>query len=264
MANLALYSCVFVFGLIAGSFMNVCIYRIPRGMSVASPRSHCPACGTPLKAYEMIPLAGYALLRGRCSSCGAAIPFRYPLVELASGALCAVLFWKFGASFRFACYAALCMIYTAVFFIDLEWMRIPNVLVVYALIPACALWVEYLFFLTPPERFRSVYNSINGSGPLLGLIPCAAFLLIYAVSAIAGKGKSAIGMGDIKLLIPTGLALGFRQCLLAVFISVILGGLTGAVLLISHKKNKKDPIPFGPFIVVGAIAAIIVPSAVFF
>lgn len=263
MAEYARYACVFLFGIIAGSFVNVCVYRIPRDISIVRPRSRCPSCGAAIKPRELIPIVSFIFLRGKCSSCRAAISARYPIIEIICGILSAALLNRFGLSFRFACYAILCLILTAVFFIDLEWMRIPNALVISALIPACAAWAEFMFFLTPPERFRSVYASVNGAAPLLGLIPCAAFLLIYTVSLLAGKSGNAIGLGDVKLLIPTGLALGLRQIALAVFISIIMGGVAGAALLITRVKNRKDPIPFGPFIVVGVIAAIFMQTTLF-
>ena len=253
------YICVFAFGAAAGSFIDVCVYRIPRNISIIRPRSYCPACGKTLTARELIPLVSYIILRGKCASCDAPIHLRHTLSELICGFIWIALLWKFSFSFQFVCYAALCSIFIAIFFIDLYWMRIPNILVVCAIAPAFALCVRYVFFLSPPERFRSAYNSINGAEPLLGMIPCALFLIIYIVSALTRGGEGAVGMGDIKLLIPMGAALGLRQNLLAVFIAIMLGGLTGVALIISGKKSRKDPIPFGPFLVAGAVAAIIIP-----
>ena len=258
------YIFVFITGTVVGSFVNVCAYRIPRGISVIKPRSSCPSCGAALKARELIPVVSYIFLRGRCAACHARISILYPTTELACGALWAALFWKLGLTFQFAVYAPLCSIFLAVLLVDLKWMRIPNALVLCALVPACAAIANYSLIYTGPERFRSVYNSANAVEPLLGLIPGALFLLIYAVTAAFGGGRGAIGMGDIKLLIPIGLALGLRQCLFAAFIAVILGGLVGAALLITRVKSRKDPIPFGPFLVIGAIAAIFLPVSILF
>lgn len=259
MAALFPYIVTYILGAITGSFLNVCIYRLPRGISIVKPRSACPACSAQIKARELIPLVSYLFLRGRCSSCGAKIPVRYPLVEFLCGALWIAAFWKFALSFQFVFYALIISILLAVFFIDLEWMRIPNKLVLSALIPAAALSVRYAFFLSAPERFRSAYGGIDAAAPLLGLIPAAFFLLIYAVTSAFGKGRGSIGMGDIKLLIPAGLALGLRQCALAVFVAVMLGGATGVLLLATGRKTRKDPIPFGPFLTAGIIFAIFVP-----
>ena len=259
MASIILCICAFVFGAIIGSFINVCVYRIPRGISVVKPRSFCPACGASLIFIDMIPLASYIIKLGKCSSCGTRISVRYLMIEFLCGALWAAHFWVFGFSFQFVCYAALCSILLAIFFIDIEWMRIPNILVICAMLPALAALARYSLFLSPPERFRSIYGSIGGADPLLGLLPCAAFIIIYIVTALLRGGQGGVGIGDIKLLAPIGLALGLRQSLLAAFISVMLGGLTGLVLIASGIKTRKDPIPFGPFIVVGAVVAVFIP-----
>jgi len=207
----------------------------------------------------LIPLLSFIILRGKCASCHKRIPARYPAVEAVCGALWAAMYWRFAVSFQFICYALLGTILIAVFFIDLEWMRIPNRLVLCAIVPSAAAALRYAFILAPPERFRSLYNGVHAAEPLLGLIPCAFFLLIYIITSAAGGGKSAVGMGDVKLLLPAGLALGLRLCAFAVFIAVILGGVTGAALILTKRKTKKDPIPFGPFLVFGVLAAVIFP-----
>ena len=258
MTDIVIYSAVFAFGAAAGSFVNVCIYRIPRGVSVVRPRSACPACGAALGPAELAPIFSFIFLRGRCASCKGRISARYPLVEAACGAMWAAMFWKYSFSPYFICYAALCSILLAVFFIDYDTFRIPNPLVLAAVPPALAAAVVFSFFSTGPERFRSVYGSAGMAAPLLGLVPCAFFLLIYIISSVLGGGKAAIGLGDVKLLVPAGLALGLRQSLFAAFIAVTLGGLTGIALLATGRKKRKDPIPFGPFLVAGIIAALII------
>ena len=252
------YATAFVFGAVVGSFINVCIYRIPRGISLASPRSTCTACGASLGPAELVPLVSYFALRGRCAKCRARISPRYPIVEFLCGALWAALFWRFSFTYEFICYAIFCSVLLAVIFIDADTMRIPNSLVIAATFPALAAALRYSFFIGPPERFRSAYNGVNRAAPLLGLAPCAFFIAVYALTSIASKGKPAIGMGDIKLLIPAGLALGLRQSLLAAFVAVTLGGITGVALLAARVKKRKDPIPFGPFLVIGAYVALFV------
>ena len=266
------YILTFVFGSIIGSFLNVCVYRMPRGLSVVAPRSACPSCGARLGAAELIPIASYILLRGKCSHCRSRIPPRYPLIEFLCGALWAALLYRFGKAarpsgslplefppFEFICYAALCSVLLAVFFIDVEWLRIPNALTAASMVPASAALVRYVFLLDPPGRFRSAYASVNPAAPFLGLAPCAFFIAVYLITAVFSKGGgAAIGMGDIKLLIPVGLALGLWQCLFAIFAAVTLGGVAGIVLIASGVKKRKDPIPFGPFIVAGFIAALFI------
>jgi len=211
----------------------------------------------------LIPIISWFFLLGKCSSCRARISPRYPLTEFLNGAIWAALFWRIPFSFELVSYAALCSVLLAVFFIDLDYMRIPNALVLCAMVPALALSVRYAFFLSGPGRFRSVYNSVDAAAPLLGLAPSAFFLAVYMVTSAFSRGKNAIGMGDIKLLIPAGFALGLRQCAFAAFIGILLGGAVGAVLLITGIKKRKDPIPFGPFLVTGVIAAIFIPASIF-
>ena len=249
----------FMFGLAVGSFLNVCIYRIPRGMSVAKPRSACPLCGAGLKAHELIPLISYAALRGKCSACSGRINIRYLIVETLCGALWVILLHRFHFSFEYICYAVLCSILLAVFFIDMEWMRIPNVLTIAACAPAIAVGAKYALFSADPERFRSAYQSINPAEPLLGLLPALFFFAVFAISSAVGGGKSAVGMGDVKILLPAGFALGLRQGAFAAFTAVALGGLAGVILLAAGIKKIKDPIPFGPFIVIGVYAALLFP-----
>jgi leader peptidase (prepilin peptidase)/N-methyltransferase len=248
-----------VFGAVIGSFLNVCVYRIPRDMSIVSPRSHCPACGTVLKASELVPLVSYAALRGRCGTCRERIPLRDPLVEALCGALWAFLFLRYGFSFSFFCDAVFFSILLAVFFIDVEWLRIPNPLVLCAMLPAAAAFGRHAL-ASPLLRLRGGYQSAHPLAPLLGLIPGAAlFLLIYLCALLIYRNNRVIGMGDIKLMIPVGLRLGLWQCLLAVFLAVSLGALTGIVLILAGKKKRRDPIQFGPFIVIGAFAAPLLP-----
>jgi leader peptidase (prepilin peptidase)/N-methyltransferase len=244
---------LFVFGLLIGSFLNVCVYRIPRGLSVVAPRSFCPACARPLDVLSLIPLAGYFLRGGRCRYCRAKISPRYPAVELLSGVLWAGLWHFFGLSVLFWCYGALFSVLLAVFFIDAEWLIIPNGLVLAAMLPAAVLVLRHLF------RPVWIYGSAHPLAPFLGLIPGTVFfLVVYIAARVVYKSDRAIGMGDVKLFIPIGLSLGFRVCLLAVVLSVCLGGLTGIVLMLTRKKSRKDAIPMGPFIVIGAAAALLI------
>jgi leader peptidase (prepilin peptidase)/N-methyltransferase len=151
----------------------------------------------------------------------------------------------------------------AVFFIDAEWYIIPNTLVLAAMVPAAAACARHaIAAISAGSRgaydMFSPYAGESALAPLLGLVPGAAFFLaVYAVAAICFRNARAVGMGDIKLYIPVGLILGIRLCLAAVFISVVSGGLCGAALILLGKKTRKDSIPLGPFIVVGALAALI-------
>ncbi|MDR1439597.1 MAG: prepilin peptidase [Clostridiales bacterium] len=294
------YFASFVFGIFIGSFLNVCIYRVPRGMSVALPRSFCPLCSAPLAPAHLVPLASYAALRGRCAFCGGRISARYPAVELLCGLLWAGMFRMFSLSFELFCYGAFFSILLAIVFIDAEWYVIPNPLVLAAMLPAVAAFARHVAAvsgLAPglggaagyggaaggaglgisnaagvagapaggglvarsagAYALASPYGSASPMAPLLGLIPGAAFFLaIYIIALLFFKSDRAIGMGDVKLFIPVGLILGLRLCLIAVFASVFLGGLCGGALILVGRKTKKDSIPLGPFIAIGALAAL--------
>ena len=244
----------FLCGTMIGSFLNVCIYRIPLGISIVFPRSRCPKCSHTLSLPELLPLIGFFLYRGHCRYCQDAVSPRYPLVELLSGFLWALLFYRFQVSFSFLCYAAFFSILLIVAFIDMQFYIIPNVLVLAALVPAAIAVVAHQFWPL------ALYHDPRPLSPLLGLIPGSLFFLaIHLLSALFRRGGQSIGMGDIKLFIPIGLILGFWQCVLAVFLAVLSGGLIGSLLLLLKKKKRKDRIPFGPFIVFGSLIALLIP-----
>ena len=244
-------------GCVVGSFLNVCIYRIPIKLSLRHPRSHCPSCKHPLGVMDLIPLISYITHFGKCKYCACKIPFHYPIVELLTGALWSFLFSIYCLSFPFFCYAIFFSIMIVVFFIDLKLMLIPNVLVLSLLIPAGA--VVFYHFFSPLE----IYGSSSPLAPLKGLMPGALFFLtIYIVAWVVYKNDRVIGMGDIKLYIPVGLILGLKQCIFSVFITILTGGICSIFLLLLGKKKRKDAIPLGPFIVIGSFISLIIPADV--
>lgn len=239
-----IYSTVLIFGLIIGSFLNVCIYRIPLGESIVAPPSHCPNCGTRLKPLDLIPLVSYLISRARCGYCGLKISPRYFLVELITGIVTIALFVKYGLTVDFAAFLFLTYILIAVFFIDLDHLIIPDELVIVGIIGGGILFVYSLFL--PFQIYADAY----WWNPLLGLVSGSGFL--FCVTLIGGalyKSDDVMGMGDVKLFVPIGLFLGWRMTLLALFISVILGGMSSLILILLGKANRKSMIPFGPFIV---------------
>jgi leader peptidase (prepilin peptidase)/N-methyltransferase len=243
---------VFLFGLIIGSFVNVLIYRFPRGESVARGRSHCVNCGEILGVSELVPILSYILLKGRCKHCGTRISIRYPVVELLCGAVFISFYLQYSLSFEFICYSAFFSLLLGISFIDIEFMIIPNRLVFYSLVIAM---IAFIYNILWP---LGIYGDQNPLTPLLGLIPGAVFFfLVFLVSKALFKTEDSVGMGDIKLLIPIGLILGFGSCLIAVFISVVAGGVAGAGLVLTGVKKRKDPIPFGPFLVFGSYFALL-------
>jgi leader peptidase (prepilin peptidase)/N-methyltransferase len=264
-----------VIGLLIGSFLNVVIYRVPRGESLVFPGSHCTTCGKSLKWYELIPVASWVALKGRCKGCGEKISARYAIVETITAALFILTYAVYGLTLVTPLYLALIAILIAVVFIDLDHLIIPNGLVIAAMVPAVLLYALNAF--TP----LAMYDFGAWWTPLLGILPGAGVLFVIGMAAslmyrvadrrIAKKAAKeageegpvevaeteAIGFGDVKLLIPIGIVLGWKYCLLAIMIADITAGLTGIVLLALKIKKRRDEIPFGPFIVLGTIVAIL-------
>lgn len=246
------YVIIFLFGLIIGSFTNVCIYRIPLGKSVVVPPSACTGCGKRLTAPDLVPVLSYVFLRGRCRHCGAPISPRYPLIELLTAVVFTALFVKYGFTIPFIAFAFLMTILISVFFIDLDHRIIPDELVIAGIIGGVALLV-YNIFKPLPE----VFGDNRWWTPVAGFFSGSGFLLLVALlGLLIYKTDDAMGMGDVKLMAPIGLFLGWKLCLAALFISVVLAGVTGLFLILFRIKKKKDTIPFGPFIVTGTFMTI--------
>ncbi len=229
---------IFIFGIILGSFFNVCIYRIPRGKSIIYPSSHCPKCGTPLKFYDNIPVISYLFLGGRCRYCGARISPIYPLVEILTGILYVVSYLYFRASgIQFLSAVFFVSFLIIITFIDLEHMIIPDV-IVYP-----GIFAGFLFSFLKGKIF--LYDGLLGA--LIGGL--AIFLIVFL-------SRGGMGEGDIKLSAMIGSFLGVKYVIMSLIISFIVGGIVGAFLLLLKIKGRKDPIPFGPFLSIGAIISL--------
>lgn len=251
MDSMLIYFIIFIFGLIIGSFLNVCIYRIPREESIISPPSHCPNCETRLKPLDLIPLFSYLISRGTCRYCHQKISPRYFLVELLTGIISVALFFKYGLTVDFAVFLFLTYILIAVFFIDLDHQIIPNELVITGLIGGVILFVYNLYL-----PFQ-IYADHRWWNPLLGLVAGSGFLLgVSLIGLVLYKGDEVMGAGDVKLFAPIGLFLGWRMTLLALFISVVVAGMSSLLLILFGKANRKSMIPFGPFIVCGVFITV--------
>jgi len=236
----------FVLGLVVGSLINVCIYRIPEGKSIITPASQCRNCGTTLKPMDLIPVLSYILLRGRCRYCGSQFSARYPLVELLNGIVAVLLFQKYGLTVEFVSSAFLMSVLIAVFFIDIDHRIIPDGLVLTLLAGGVVLSV-YNFF--KPVSF---YGDRHWWNPLAGILSGAGVLFLIALIGMAiYKNDDAMGMGDVKIFVPIGIFLGWRLSLLALLLSMLAGGLMGLFIIASGRGNRKSTIAFGPFIVIG-------------
>lgn len=240
----------FIFGIIMGSFYNVVIYRVPEKKSIIKHRSSCGACGATLKSADLIPLFSYIFLKGKCRYCKQRISLQYPIVELITGLLFALLYLKFSFTIEFLFSAYMVSIFIIVFFIDLKHMIIPNGLVIAALIGSLTLFVVRFFYMD------SIMGDAPWYSPLLGMaVPSVFLLLVALIGYVAYKGE-AMGMGDIKICLPIGLFLGLKLSVLALFLSILIGGISGLFLIVTGLKGRKSQIPFGPFIVIGTVISL--------
>lgn len=233
-------------GLAVGSFLNVCIDRLPRRESIVTTRSHCDACGRQLSLADLVPVLGYVILRGRCRSCGAAIPRRVLVVELLSGAAFAWLLAAYGPS----TVAGLLILYTCilvvVFFIDLEHGLILNVVV----------YPSFVVALLAALVIQPYWLGPVGPVPILSAVVGAAigFVFLFIVALVSRGG---MGWGDVKFAAFMGAAVGFPLIFVALFTGIVVGGVAGAALLITGRKGRKQSIPFGPFLVAGTMATLL-------
>jgi len=231
-------SLAFVFGLVIGSFLSVCIYRIPKGDSVVSPPSHCPKCGAGIKWYDNIPVISYLLLKGRCRNCGERISPVYPIVEFLTGALTAGVFCKFGLSFDAFYYLLLVYYLIVVSFIDIKTMEVPVKLSYFALLAGLI-----LSFFTQTHSFKeAVFGASLGAGIILFVIE----------SYFVFTGKEGMGYGDANIMAVVGAFLGWKKVILTLF----LASLVGAVYGILTARRKEAALPFGPFLAVGALISL--------
>lgn len=237
-ATLWLMFVMVLVGAAVGSFLNVCIHRIPLGISVVSPASRCPQCGHPIRISDNIPLLGYWRLRGKCRDCGAKISPRYLLVELMTAFASGALFWKFGLTP--ACFAAflfLCVL-IVITFIDLDHQVIPHVLTLSG-IPVFATLAVLFMGLRVVDCF-------------LGITIGAALLYFVAVYYEAVTHREGMGGGDINLLAMLGGFLGWRSLLFILLCSSLLGALVGIAAMLKKGETLRYAIPFGPFLCAAA------------
>jgi leader peptidase (prepilin peptidase)/N-methyltransferase len=225
-------------GLAVGSFLNVVIHRVPRDESLVRPGSHCPACGNAVRRRHNVPVLGWLLLRGRCADCSAPISARYPLVEAGTAVLFTAVAARFGWSWELPAYLYLAAIAVALAAIDLDVMRLPDKIILpsYAVVP---------LLLLPA----------GGWSPALRAAAAAALLFgLYWLLALWGMGG-----GDLKLAPLLGLYLGWlgwSSVAVGAFAGFLLGGVAGAALIAARRAGRKTPVPFGPFMLAGAVLAV--------
>jgi len=239
-----LYPFAFVFGAVVGSFLNVCIYRLPKGLSIVDPPSHCFACDTPIRPIDNIPLVSYLLLRGRCHACGAAFSPRYFLVELLTGTLTTALLWHFGFTPAFFLYFVFTAALIVVTFIDIDYLIIPDAIS----LPGIGIGLAASFLIEGmPTPLESAIGIVLGGG------------ILWAVAFGYEKltGVEGMGFGDVKLLAMIGAFLGWRAVPLSLLIGSLSGSIIGITAMAILGKNRRWEIPFGPFLALGAILTLL-------
>ena len=222
----------FVFGAVVGSFLNVCIYRMPLDQSVVSPGSRCVGCGTAIRWYDNIPVISWLLLRGRCRFCQAPFSFRYPLVELITAVLSLLLFMKYGLSPSYGVMFLFCAALIVITFIDFDHQIIPDELS----LPGIVLGFLSSFFLPEPGWISSLLGAVAGWGSLA--------LIFYGYLWLTGR--EGMGGGDAKLLAMMGAFLGLQAIPFIIFASSLVGTVAGLSIMAVQRKDRHLAIPFGP------------------
>lgn len=247
MNTIVLYMIVFLFGLVVGSFLNVCIYRIPRDISIIIPSSRCPSCNNPIKPQDNIPLFSYIMLGGKCRFCKARISMRYPLVEFLNAVFYVALLWRFGFGWHTLVYFVFSSALIVIAFIDLDFRIIPDRITLSG-IPLG--FIAGSLILTDPFSRSALLGMTNS---LIGM--ASGFVGFYLI-ALAGSAilkKEAMGGGDIKMMAMVGAVMGWKAVILTTFIGSLVGSIVGVVLMVFKGKNRHAKIPFGPFLAFGAV-----------
>lgn len=261
-------------GLIVGSFLNVVIYRLPLMMerewreqarqllgqpseaepsqtpiNLISPRSHCPACQSPVAAWHNVPVLSYLLLKGRCAACGVTISPRYPLIELLTALLSATLIWKFGPTFAGLSALVLCWALIAASAIDLDHQLLPDSITQPLLWLGLALGLSGLLADMPP--FPDLQSAVLGA--------MAGYLSLWTVYKVFKwlTGKEGMGYGDFKLLAALGAWLGWQMLPLVIILSAVVGTVTGIAMIVVGRHARQAPIPFGPFLAAAGLCALL-------
>lgn len=248
-------SVVFLFGMIIGSFINVCIYRIPRDESIWHPRSHCPKCGRLIHWYDNIPILSFVLLRGRCRSCGHKISQKYPFVELLTGLSFFLLAEKYAFQISLPIYLYFTFVLITISGIDFSSRIIPDVFS-FSLIIVGLLFSPFNIQLAPSWHMRLINSAIGG---------VTGFVLLFFISYAGGKimRQEVMGGGDIKLLAGIGAILGVHKTISTLFIAALIGSAAGIFLMINKKMNRKEYMPFGPFLAAGSYINLFLPDDIF-
>ena len=236
---------IFILGLLIGSFLNVCIYRIPRGESIAYPPSHCTSCGNNIASYDLIPVISWVFLSGKCRHCSQKISIRYAMVELATALLFLLTYFQYGLTIYLMRYLILIPFLMVIAMIDYDTMEVYASTVWMAI--AVGIFLLGVNFYLGQPMATYIYGGLLGAGIITFIIMMSKLIL----------GQEGMGWGDVEICGLCGLFLGFKLTLMMMFFSFIIGGMVGVYLLRFKKRKGKSEMPFGPSIIMAAFLIII-------
>lgn len=239
MSDLTFVAAVGALGLFVGSFLNVCIYRLPLGRTVLWGRSFCPHCDRQIRAWENLPVISWLALGGRCAGCRAAISVQYPAIELVTAVIFAAGAWLYGPTLLLVARLIFACAMVVLFTIDLQYRLLPNVIT----LPGIVVGLAFSFVLPPGLR-----------DALIGTVACS--LMLFGMGELVSRvlGKEALGFGDVKMIAMMGAFLGWQMTLVALFLASFLGSVIGIGLVVLT-RNRDYQIPLGSFLAIGALAA---------
>ena len=236
-----------LFGLAVGSFLNVCIYRLPLEKSLVAPPSACTACGRRLRWFENVPVVAWIVLGGRCRTCRTAISPVYPLVEAFTGAMFAWAWWHYGFGWLLISHLLLGCALVVLFFIDLHHRILPNVITLPGII------IGFLLsFLNPPGWGSS----------LLGILLGGAIPFVIAEAYLRFRGEEGLGMGDVKMLAMIGAFLGWRLMFLTLVLASFMGSFAGLALILVRRGDMRSSMAFGTFLSIATFVSLVIGNRI--
>jgi len=240
---------IVILGLLVGSFLNVCIYRLAKNESIVYPNSHCPKCWTRLGAADLFPVISYIALGGKCRYCARPYSARYAFVELLTAYIFFAAYLVCGFNLKLAVYLYLFSVFVVITFIDFDWQIIPDQITLNGI--AAGLFLSYICWLRPDAAALSFYTPLNDS--IWGVLSGGGIL--YSISVLSGGG---MGGGDVKLAALIGAFLGWKAALLGLLLACFIGSFFGVAMIIAGYKKRKDCVAFGPYIAIGTAIVMVV------
>ena len=234
-----------VAGLLIGSFLNVCIHRMPRGESIVFPASKCPSCGKPIRAWDNVPVLSYLILGGKCRSCKTSISLRYPLVEALNATLWVLVYMRFDTGWHLPVLLAFVSSLVVITLIDLDFQIIPDSIslpwVVIGLVAGATVLPDPFLRAEPLGWANSLIGAVSG-------------IVLFLIIVIASRG--GMGMGDVKMMGMVGAVTGWKGVLLTTFAGSVTGAVAGVLLVLFRGGGRKTKVPFGPFLALGSLISL--------